>query len=489
MPIELGTARPPLGHGVTLLERAGNLSRSWSGLDLVTQYALAGALVIGLGMGAFGWWVAGRIERGVIEHAAVNAALHLESFVEPVLQELNDKETLGEGAKAALKALLNQSSAGQSVVSITIWNRKGAPVFSTEGSQPRDTAPPPLEVSRALAGRVSNLLFTPAAADGEQKSASVLKIFAPMHRSGTESLIAVAEVHESATALARELRKARYETAGVLALLSIMMAGTLMGIVRKGSQTIEEQKGDLKKRVSELQALLKENEVLQRRVIEANRRSVETNDRFVKRISAELHDGPVQLIALALLRLEGIRPEEPPEGESGEADDDYDAIESALRDALKEIRGMSSGLALPKLDGASLHQAIDYAVKNHERRSRTRVKVEIADSVPRSGSALFLSCIYRFMQEGLNNAYRHAQGKDQAVHALMEGDHLIVEVRDGGPGFTERSAPSDTKGLGLLGLKDRIETMGGEFDIVSACGDGTCLRARFPREALESSAP
>jgi signal transduction histidine kinase len=71
--------------------------------------------------------------------------------------------------------------------------------------------------------------------------------------------------------------------------------------------------------------------------------------------------------------------------------------------------------------------------------------------------------IYRFVQEGLNNAYRHGKGRDQAVKAAMKGGKLFVEVLDGGPGFD----PVRSEGLGLAGLRERIESIGGQFETVS----------------------
>ena len=66
---------------------------------LGAQFALAAALVIGTSMAVLGSWVAGRIEKGVVEHAATNATLHLDSFVEPQLQTLANGEQLSEEAE------------------------------------------------------------------------------------------------------------------------------------------------------------------------------------------------------------------------------------------------------------------------------------------------------------------------------------------------------------------------------------------------------
>lgn len=464
-----------------VLERARSAARAWSALDIVRQYAIAAVLIIGIGMGAFGWWVASRIERGVIEHAAGNAALHVDSFIEPLLQDLASGEELSSAAKASIKSLETSELSGQSVRSIAVYDHSGRLVYATSETTLREND---ACVKSAVSGNVASNLDRSGAGTGSA-SGPTLRICVPIHREGTSEIIAVAEIAESAGGLVADINKARFEAASILALLSLLMAGSLLGIVRRGGRTIEQQKDALAARVIELSGLLEQNNDLQRRLVDANRRSTDTNDRLLKRISAELHDGPVQLIALALLRLEGAKPMGE-EAQKNSVDEEFELIENVLRDALKEIRGMSSGLSIPKLETSTVEQAIEFAVRNHERRSRTRVKLEVANNIPKQGSKLFLTCLYRFIQEGLNNAFRHANGKDQAVHAFMERGDLVVEVRDGGPGFAEKPASGDTKGLGLVGLSDRVETLGGKFDIVSKPGSGTCLSARFGNNALEN---
>lgn len=463
------------------------VSRWWRGLGLASQFALAAALVIGTGMSMLGSWVAARIEKGVVEHAATNSSLHLDSFVEPQLQTLARGEQLSEGAERNLSGLTLRGKDGYSILSITIWGADGMVIFSTIPRLEGQHRLMPAKVSRAWLGKVEDKFEMVHPEDGTGAAEPVLKIFAPMHQSGTARIIAVAEVQESAGQLHKDITRTRWQTGGILALLSLAMLTLLSGIVRRGGQTIALQQKSLSERVAELSSALAQNEDLQARVAEANRRSTDTNDKFLRRVGAELHDGPVQLIALALLRLEGVKPE----GTAGAVTlsnlEDFGAIEAALRDALKEIRGMSSGLSLPKMEGSTVAQVIEYAVRNHERRSRTRVALEFGPDVPKLAPPLILTCLYRSVQEGLNNAFRHAGGREQSVRLIMDGAHLLLEVADGGPGMPEQPAAAvdDTKGLGLQGLLDRVESLNGMFEIVSAPGSGTRLRIRFDKAALE----
>ncbi len=471
-----------------LSETSEALSRWWRALGLASQFALAAALVIGTSMAVLGSWVAGRIEKGVVEHAATNASLHLDSFVEPHLQTLVSSDQLGEEAERQLSALVLRRNNGHSILSISIWAADGTVIYSTIPRLEGQRRLMPAKVAKAWQGRVEDKfeMVQPEDGAGGLAAEPVLKIFTPMHQTGTARIVAVAEVHESAGQLHKDITRTRWQTGGVLALLSLAMLTSLSGIVRRGGQTIAQQQKILSERVGELSMALVHNEELQARVTEVNRRSTDTNDRFLRRIGAELHDGPVQLIALALLRLEGLKPAANAATAAENSVEEFTAVESALRDALKEIRGMSSGLSLPKMEGSTVVQVIEYAVRNHERRTRSRVALELGPDLPKGLPKILLTCLYRAVQEGLNNAFRHAEGKDQAVRISGDGDQLVLEIADGGPGIPEQpSTPADdTKGLGLKGLLDRVESLDGTFDIVSSPSTGTKLRIRFDKSAF-----
>lgn len=81
-------------------------------------------------------------------------------------------------------------------------------------------------------------------------------------------------------------------------------------------------------------------------------------------------------------------------------------------------------------------------------------------------------CVYRFIQEGLNNGWRHAEGKAQRVVLRLLGEEITVIVQDAGQGFKAENA--SFLGLGLSGLRERVESLGGKFEINSSFA-GTTL--------------
>ena len=465
------------------------LKRRWLAACLATRFAITAAAVIATGMAVLGWWVSGRIEKGVVSHAAANASLHMDIFIEPQLQNLAKNQPLSEASKRALTGLGPVDGPDRKVLNVTVWDAFGMPIFSTTPQgygaiSARDTR----LVRAARLGDVQSTYDTAAAsltASAEPaktlaKQDRVLRVFSPMHETGTSRIIAVAELEEVSPQLAEGLKRARMQTTGVVGLLSLAMFASLFGIVRRGSRMIDDQRRTLEDRVHDLTALLKENAGLQAGIVDVNQRATQRNDKALRRIGAELHDGPVQLIALGLLRLESLKL--PGLNSVDRRNDlDLDAIETALRDALKEIRDLCSGVALPNLEGVSVSKVIDYAIMNHARRSRTRVARTSVGDLNIPAHPLVLMCIYRFIQEALNNAFKHAGGQGQHVATEYDGERLRIEIADTGPGMAADALDparfADGRGLGLAGLKDRVETLGGRFAIESGASEGTRISA------------
>jgi signal transduction histidine kinase len=254
----------------------------------------------------------------------------------------------------------------------------------------------------------------------------------------------------------------------VMALVTVLIGGSLFGIVNSASHVIERQQAVLRKNIDESEAMSQENRRLRARAERANSRVAEITEANLRRISADLHDGPAQLVSLAALRLDALRNATSRSQQVAE----LDAMGIALKDAIREIRNISRGLSLPDLAAMSLASAAERAVRAHE--ALTSVAVERMIDIGESQAPMAAkACLYRFIQEGLNNAYRHASAANVRLETKLAGSRLSASIGNGPP--REKTISHDGGGMGLMGLKERIESLGGSFQFARRTDGGADL--------------
>jgi signal transduction histidine kinase len=413
-------------------------------------------IVVGAGTIVLGSFVSAEIEAHVVRNSAAATASYVNSLDRAYLQELTTKSTLSEESLRALDNLFKDTELVRQIVSVKICLPDRRIVYSTSRDSIGETLSANPKLLKALKGKVAAQFGNPNREADTLESAlhvPLLETYVPIREKGRDNVIAVAQLFADAARLNAELDAARLESWIAVCGVALLQIILLYGIVWRGNKTIESQRAVL---------------------VDARRASLQTSERFLHRIGADLHDGPAQLIGLALLRLDTLRPLLAAEHSKSE---EFEKIRTVLQDCLREIRHLSAGLAPPHLDSLPLRKVLELAVRQHEQRTGSAVDAAIG-MLPTNISSLHKVCIYRFVQEGLNNAYRHAAGIGQTVHVASDGRELTVEVADKGPGFS----PSNTgggDGLGLAGLRDRVESLGGKFSLQTQLGRGARLRASF----------
>lgn len=452
----------------------------WRICSLATQFTIVAAVVIGITMAVLGRWVAARIESAVIANTAAAAALYMDRFIEPHVQDLVTRQELSPASRQALAEMVSARGFKQHVFAVKVWRPDGTIVYSNRENAIGTKLPLSDSLRKALGGAIVpefNHLDDEENVQERGLQLPLLEIYVPLRQANTEHIIAVAEFYQRADVLATELSWARLESVAIVSGLTLLMLVALSGIVRRGSRTITSQQKALNEQIVDLSRSLALNEELGQRVAAANRRAAESSEQFLRRVSAELHDGPVQLIGLVLLRLDGIGVGAS-QADPLRARETLEVIRGALNEALSEIRGLAKGFALPELENLKLEDALELAIGNHERRSSTTVRASIPADLPAIPIAV-KACAYRFVQEGLNNAFRHASGLGQSVAVRWDGERLTIDVCDRGPGLSLDPISPLTGGIGLTGLRDRIESLGGTMAIEPRQGKGIRLRASF----------
>jgi signal transduction histidine kinase len=459
--------------------------RQWLGqLDLSARFMLASLLTLLVGMAAVGVWVSHQIEEGVVQRTAATTALYVGSLIAQPLQDLSPDGTLPTASVDRLDWLLEDTPLGQEVREFRVWDPTGRIVYGTDRALVGQTLPIEDDLAEAFAGRVVGGLGEPEGSSPAGAAANpLIEIYSPVRRAGGEpggspgnDIVAVAEFYYPADELVAAMGAARGRTWLVLGAATLAIYGALTAFVQRAAATIAAQQAALAEQVARLTDLLAQNAVLHGRVQGAAARTTALNERFLRRFSAELHDGPAQEISLALLRLDAVaaRCADHPAAAA-----DLEHVEASLRRALGELRSASSGLLLPQLAAMSVTDTVKQAARAHRTRTGSAPDVLLVD-LPDQAPLATKIALYRIVQEALSNAARHAPGTTPRVRAWSRGDELHLEIGDDGPGFDPAGVDAAADHLGIMGMRERAESLGGAFRIESAFGTGVRVAAVLP---------
>lgn len=457
-------------QGMTLFHADRIEDPLFSRLSLAWQFAVAGAAVLVVGMVLIGLWVTSRIEREAVRNAGSATALYVDSIIAPLTSELTSAETLSEGARKTLTETLQQGALSTRLFSFKLWRTDGTIIFASSPSLIGKRFKVSPKLASASAGTVHaefDHLHSDENRIERESRIALLEIYSPIREAWSGEVVAVAEFYEKADELRADLNTVRMQSWLVVAAVTAGMLVLLFGIVARGNHRIKTQRRSLDAQVVELSRMLAVNRSLRLRADRANQRAAALNEQYLRRISAELHDGPTQLLGFAALRLEAIS--------TGRArDDDALRVQQSINTAIEDIRNICRGLTLPELEMLSGDDVALRAIREHETHSRGEVLARIAPVHVASQAAKI--CIYRFIQETLSNAARHAKASRVSVGVAEAGGMVEICVEDDGIGFVRRP---DDRGLGLTGLEERITGLGGQLEIQSGSA-GTTLRMKIP---------
>lgn len=458
---------------------AGSGPPRWS---LAQQYVVASLIVVLAGVLVTGAWIGHQIETSVLDRTAGVTALYVDSFLSSKLQSLaSDDRRLTPSDMAALDHLISDTGLGQGVVLFKIWSLDGRVLYSPERSLVGQKFPVGGGLASAARGEVTadmSMLLAPENANERGRYHRLVEVYAPVREDNGPRIIAVNEFYLLPDALDAEIREAQVSSWGVVAAIGLITYLLLAGIVKRGSDTIRKQQAELHQR-------LDQNLRLHERVRQAAGRTTALNEQALRRISADLHDGPGQVLALALLRLDALQAPFEDGDRRAQTRSDFATVHAAVRDALTEVRAISAGLRLPELSSMSVEDVSLRAIDDHQRRSGTRVARRLED-LPSQAPLATKIALVRTLQEALSNATRHAGGEHVLVHLSGDSANLTLAVSDRGPGFDPEAAEHSGR-LGLAGMRERAELLGGTFEVESSPGMGTVVRVCWPLQVKDEA--
>jgi len=208
-------------------------------------------------------------------------------------------------------------------------------------------------------------------------------------------------------------------------------------------------------------------------------RLVEAQEAERRSISRELHDEVGQTLGALLVEVGHLSKAVSPEDRVTLAQ--IAQIKSVAENAVKSIRDMALLLRPPMLDDLGLVAALEWQAREISRRSDMEVEVT-SQEVSETLDDEMKVTVYRLVQEALNNAATHASAKNAKVTVIQTRDKITVQVIDDGVGFD----PNRKRGMGILGMEERVRRLGGAFAIQSAPGKGSTVSAEIPLHPIPS---
>jgi signal transduction histidine kinase len=211
---------------------------------------------------------------------------------------------------------------------------------------------------------------------------------------------------------------------------------------------------------------------------ELSARLVDAQEEERRTISRELHDEVGQTLGALLVDLGQLSKLVP--SQDSLLQGQIVRIKSAAETAVKSIRDMALLLRPPMLDDLGLIAALEWQGREISRRGDMEVDVH-SENVSEQLANEIKVCIYRLVQEALHNAATHADAKRATVTVAQSGGKIRVAIADDGNGF----AAECVRGMGILGMEERVKRLGGIFAIQSEPGEGTTVKAELPLSPAE----
>jgi signal transduction histidine kinase len=205
---------------------------------------------------------------------------------------------------------------------------------------------------------------------------------------------------------------------------------------------------------------------------ELSARLVEAQEDERRAISRELHDEVGQSLSALLMELGNL-------GAVAPFDADLrghlESIRKLAESSVHVVRNMALLLRPSMLDDLGLVPALQWQAREISKRTGMAVTVDagsVADDLPEEHK----TCVYRVVQEALHNCARHARARSVRIEVVQESERIRLSVIDDGQGFDT----AHTRGLGLLGIEERVTHLGGRFHLQSEPGRGARLRIEIP---------
>lgn len=253
------------------------------------------------------------------------------------------------------------------------------------------------------------------------------------------------------------------------------------GLADLDTPLLQDTDPDVRQLAAALKSMVNQLEERNLQLRALSERAINAQEEERKRIARSLHDDTGQALSTLIIGLERLEPRLP-----ADQPDLRDRLESARRLAtstLENLRKVIYGLRPTILDDLGLVPAIRWYARSTLEGAGIRVELRAPDEPLRLSSQL-TTTLFRITQEAIHNVARHARARSVVISLSQTGEQICLLVEDDGRGFDVARISGQAlrlQRLGLLGIQERAELVGGEVTVESAPGRGTRVRVSVPQ--------
>ena len=360
---------------------------------------------------------------------------------------------------------MNDIAAADDVVRVVLYDAQARVLWSDDTALIGRRFAHDNELRAALGGEIEAKIIRPGKEEhvGLRSFARIEEIYLPVRYARDGPVVAVLEIYRYPPAFFAVIDRALTAVwllggGGGFVLYAALFAMARLGVVEVGLG---------------VDVVGVERNAERRRSEEALRRMNQTLEEETKRLAHEVHDEAGQLIATAQLALADVALEMPASSREGVA-----KVSRVLDEVADQLRRLAHELRPTVLDDLGLLSALEFLSQGVIKRTGLDVRVE--GSTAGRLDPIIETTLYRVVQEAVLNVVKHARARSVIIRVEHGPTHIRCSIRDDGVGFDAGGQPKGPRGLGLLGIGHRVETLGGRLEIRTRLGQGTTLVVGIP---------
>ena len=411
-------------------------------------------------------------------HLQAMMGRHLKSTLRAAGVSNAEQETLSLkflASPSGLGVILPSLVEGLNVVKLSLFDLKGEVVWSTDSNTKGLTTGESSIYETARHGGTASMLVNKLELphlDGVVRTTDVVETFVPLRESAEGHQIGILEIYRDVSSdIAVQVSAARttvlWTTVASMGVLFAILAGFVVfaetNLIRSRRRELEAADNRLIEREKADEVLL----MLQRRLLVAQ--ESERN-----RVARELHDEIGQDLTEIKLLLERT-----PKLSKEQLDSASGQGQELVAKLIDKVRDISTNLIPSILVDFGLNAALEELIERQREQGGLRIRFESSMSQERLGSEIETAA-YRIVQEGLTNVIRHSSAEEVAVLVWMMDGSLKLLIEDNGVGLESAAALDSGTSVGLPGMRQRVQSLGGELTVESAHGRGTRLDVTLP---------